>query len=71
LHGAVATPAWLLQAREAGRPISRDVRQSGEFNRDLLYEPDEHLKRDAEFPPLRGTDDRHGRDGVNDAESVG
>ena len=32
------------------RPISRDVRRSTEVNRDLLYEPDEHLKRDAEFP---------------------
>lgn len=36
------------------RPISRDVRGSTEVNRDLLYEPDEHLKRDGEFPPMRG-----------------
>ena len=36
------------------RSISRDVRRSTEFNRDLLYEPDENLKRDAEFPPMRG-----------------
>ena len=32
------------------RLISRDARRSTEVNRDLLYEPDEHLKRDAEFP---------------------
>jgi hypothetical protein len=25
--------------------------RSTEVNRDLLYQPDEHLKRDAEFPP--------------------
>ena len=36
------------------RPISRDVRRSTEISRDLLYERDEHLKRDAEFPPMRG-----------------
>jgi hypothetical protein len=36
------------------RPISSDVRRSTKVNRDLLYEPDEHLKRDAEFPPMRG-----------------
>jgi hypothetical protein len=28
--------------------------RSTEVNQDLLYEPDEHLKRDAEFPPMRG-----------------
>jgi len=39
------------------RPISRDVRRSTEVNRDLLYESDEHLKRDAEFPPMRGKPD--------------
>ena len=36
------------------RAISRDLRRSTEVNRDLLYEPDEHLKRDAEFPRMRG-----------------
>jgi len=36
------------------RPISRHVRRSTEFNRDLPYEPDEHLKRDAELPRMRG-----------------
>ena len=36
------------------RPISRHVRRRTEFNRDLPYEPDEHLKRDAELPRRRG-----------------
>ena len=36
------------------RPISRDVRRSTEVKRDLLYGSDEHLKRDAKFPPMRG-----------------
>ena len=40
------------------RPISRDVRRSTEVNRDLLYDPDEHLERDAEFPPKRGLQGR-------------
>jgi hypothetical protein len=35
------------------RPTSGDVRRSTKVYRDLLYEPDEHLKRDAEFPPMR------------------
>jgi hypothetical protein len=36
------------------RPISRDVRRRTEVNRDLLYVPDEHFTRAAEFPPMRG-----------------
>ena len=35
-------------------PTGRDVRRKTEVNRDLLYETDEYLKRDAQFPPLRG-----------------
>ena len=49
-HGAIVAAIGVKRLR----PISRDVRRRTEVNRDLLYEPDEHLKRDAEFPPMRG-----------------
>lgn len=43
-------------------PASDQSRCTGstEVNRDPLYEPDAHLKRDAEFPPMRGKRARAG-----------
>ena len=42
-HGGGATASGVKRLR----PTGRDVRRSTEVNRDVLYEPDEHLKRDA------------------------
>jgi hypothetical protein len=36
------------------------VAPSSSYARDLLYEPDEDLERDAEFPPMRGKRARGG-----------
>jgi hypothetical protein len=35
--------------------IRRDVPQPPRSTETLLYKPDEHLKHDAKFPPMRGT----------------
>ena len=53
-HKTTATPIGVKRLR----PISGDVRRSIKVNRDLLYEPDDHLKRGAEFRPMRGWRER-------------
>ena len=40
-------PGVIASGVKRVRPTGRDVPRSTEVNRDLLYEPDEHLKRDA------------------------